>query len=64
MPPVSIILAWKDAEYRKSLSNTEQVQLPDHSTGLVYLLDNDQEPATLALGTEHNTGWFVDSHAQ
>ncbi|HEX6292733.1 MAG TPA: mersacidin/lichenicidin family type 2 lantibiotic [Herpetosiphonaceae bacterium] len=37
----NIIRAWKDEEYRASLSETERVALPEHPAGLVELADED-----------------------
>ena len=53
MPPVSIILAWKDAEYRKSLGDKQNAPLRDRPVGLVELLDDDQESVAVAIGTDH-----------
>jgi mersacidin/lichenicidin family type 2 lantibiotic len=64
MPPVSIILAWKDAEYRKSLSTKEKAQLPTHPVQLVDLLDEQHDAGAFAIGSEHNANWAAESHAQ
>ena len=34
-----IIRAWKDEEYRLSLSEEEQAQLPTHPAGIIELTD-------------------------
>jgi mersacidin/lichenicidin family type 2 lantibiotic len=39
MSTVDIVRAWKDAEYRQSLSEAERAQLPDHPAGLIELTD-------------------------
>jgi mersacidin/lichenicidin family type 2 lantibiotic len=41
MSSVDIVRAWKDAEYRQSLSEVERAQLPDHPAGLIELTDAD-----------------------
>jgi mersacidin/lichenicidin family type 2 lantibiotic len=39
MPPVDIIRAWKDEEYRRSLTEEQRAALPAHPAGLVELSD-------------------------
>ncbi len=36
-----IIRAWKDADYRESLSAEERAALPEHPSGLISLSDAD-----------------------
>jgi mersacidin/lichenicidin family type 2 lantibiotic len=36
-----IIRAWKDEEYRNSLSDAERAQLPEHPAGLIELPDEE-----------------------
>jgi mersacidin/lichenicidin family type 2 lantibiotic len=36
-----IIRAWKDEEYRNSLSEADQAQLPEHPSGLTELTDTE-----------------------
>jgi mersacidin/lichenicidin family type 2 lantibiotic len=36
-PQVDIVRAWKDPEYRASLSDVERAQLPAHPSGLIEL---------------------------
>jgi mersacidin/lichenicidin family type 2 lantibiotic len=43
MSAVDIVRAWKDAEYRQSLSEAERAQLPDHPAGLIELTDAELE---------------------
>jgi mersacidin/lichenicidin family type 2 lantibiotic len=45
MPKVDIIRAWKDEDYRLSLSDSERAQLPDNPAGLVELSDSDLNDA-------------------
>ena len=41
MSATHIIRAWKDEEYRMSLSQIELALLPEHPSGLIELSDND-----------------------
>jgi len=41
MTKKDIIRAWKDAEYRASLSEAERAMLPDHPAGLIELTDSE-----------------------
>jgi mersacidin/lichenicidin family type 2 lantibiotic len=41
MSELNIIRAWKDAEYRQSLSEAERALLPEHPAGLIELSDVD-----------------------
>jgi mersacidin/lichenicidin family type 2 lantibiotic len=41
MSHLNIIRAWKDAEYRHSLSVAEQALLPEHPAGVIELTDAD-----------------------
>jgi mersacidin/lichenicidin family type 2 lantibiotic len=62
-----IIRAWKDVEYRFSLSEAEQAQLPEHPAGLVALTEQELGPVvggflprftalcTMAIGCVPNT---------
>ena len=43
MSPINIIRAWKDAEYRQSLSAAELAMMPVHPAGLIQLSDDDLE---------------------
>ncbi len=47
-----IIRAWKDEEYRLSLSDAERALLPDHPAGLIDLGDADLD---MAGGGRRNT---------
>ena len=38
------IRAWKDVEYRLSLSEAERAQLPDHPAGLAELSEKELNP--------------------
>ena len=41
MSEVDIIRAWKDKEYRESLSKEQLQQLPENPAGLIELSDED-----------------------
>lgn len=41
MLKLDVIRAWKDEEYRLSLSEAERAQLPEHPAGLVEVTDAD-----------------------
>ncbi len=43
MSTVDIIRAWKDEEYRNSLSKEQRAQLPEHPAGLIELEDAELE---------------------
>jgi mersacidin/lichenicidin family type 2 lantibiotic len=43
MSPINIIRAWKDAEYRQSLSAADLAMIPAHPAGLIALTDDDLE---------------------
>ena len=52
MPKPDIVRAWKDEEYRESLSPFLRAQLPDNPAGIVELSDQDMGQAgggTLSL---------------
>ncbi len=54
MNTVNVIRAWKDAEYRNSLSAAELAALPQHPAGLVEL--PEAELAAVAGGKSYFTG--------
>ena len=41
MSNIDIIRAWKDEEYRESLSEEERALLPENPAGLIELTDED-----------------------
>ena len=45
MSTLDIIRAWKDAEYRLSLSAEQQALLPAHPAGLIALTDAELDAA-------------------
>ncbi|MGA3091032.1 MAG: mersacidin/lichenicidin family type 2 lantibiotic [Terriglobales bacterium] len=50
-----IIHAWKDAEYRRSLSVEEKNLMPQHPSGLIDLRDADLDAATGGLDCNLST---------
>ncbi len=50
MSKVDVIRAWKDEEYRASLTEAERAQLPAHPAGLIEL-DDEQMRAVVGAGT-------------
>jgi len=43
MSKVDIVRAWKDAEYRASLSDAERALIPENPAGMVELTDEELE---------------------
>ena len=43
MSNIDIVRAWKDAEYRQSLSAEELARLPEHPSGAIELADEEVE---------------------
>ncbi len=54
MNTVNLIRAWKDADYRNSLSAAALAALPQHPAGLVEL--PEEEMAVVAGGRSYFTG--------
>jgi mersacidin/lichenicidin family type 2 lantibiotic len=50
MSKVDVVRAWKDEEYRASLTEAERAQLPAHPAGLIEL-DDEEMKAVLGAGT-------------
>jgi mersacidin/lichenicidin family type 2 lantibiotic len=48
MSNIDIIRAWKDVEYRASLSETELAQLPENPAGPVELSNTDMVQVAVA----------------
>ncbi|MBV6622466.1 MAG: mersacidin/lichenicidin family type 2 lantibiotic [Rivularia sp. (in: Bacteria)] len=53
MSNIDIIRAWKDEEYRNSLSEEQLSQLPENPAGLVELSNSDMESITGGLYTSN-----------
>ncbi|HEY7124230.1 MAG TPA: mersacidin/lichenicidin family type 2 lantibiotic [Ktedonobacterales bacterium] len=70
MTALDIVRAWKDAEYRQSLSAEEQTLLPEHPAGAIELPDEDLAqvaggastivPGTMLCCTSHTLIDFTD----
>ena len=50
MTTKNIIRAWKDAEYRNSLTDSERASLPAHPAGHIELTDADLDDVTGGKG--------------
>ena len=46
MRPTNVIRAWRDPEYRSTLSSQELAALPSHPAGLIELSDDDLASAS------------------
>jgi mersacidin/lichenicidin family type 2 lantibiotic len=59
MSKLDIIRAWKDAKYRRSLSDAERAALPEHPSGLVELTDDELKIASGLYGGDdpQTTAW-------
>ena len=64
MNKADIIRAWKDEEFRASLTDEERSSLPEHPSGVIELLDSELTAASGAFDTEGlvtfgccHTGW-------
>jgi|JI61114C2RNA_FD_contig_31_7465115_length_297_multi_3_in_0_out_0_1 mersacidin/lichenicidin family type 2 lantibiotic len=55
MNTVNLIRAWKDADYRSSLTAAELAALPEHPAGLVELPEEEMAEVNGA-GNSHFTG--------
>lgn len=51
MTAIDPVRAWKDPEYRASLSSDERAMLPEHPAGLLELRDEDLRDAAGGGGT-------------
>jgi len=57
MSQKDIIRAWKDEDYRNSLSAAELAALPAHPAGLVEIRDEDVEGVAGGTATTRCTQW-------
>jgi mersacidin/lichenicidin family type 2 lantibiotic len=55
MSYLDIIRAWKDEEYRLSLSAAERALLPENPVGLIELADED---LNIAAGGTHTSTYY------
>lgn len=53
MSKIDIIRAWKDEEYRNSLSEAEKAQLPENPAGAIELDDDDMSSMSGGEAFEH-----------
>ncbi|MBA3711874.1 MAG: mersacidin/lichenicidin family type 2 lantibiotic [Pyrinomonadaceae bacterium] len=53
MSHLNIIRAWKDEEYRLSLSEEQRALLPEHPAGLIELNDADLNQAAGGISSPH-----------
>ncbi|MEQ9671399.1 mersacidin/lichenicidin family type 2 lantibiotic [Coleofasciculus sp. G2-EDA-02] len=66
MSNIDIIRAWKDTDYRESLSEAEKAQLPENPAGLIELADEEMSSMAggalnvLAQGTSHEETCHTD----
>ena len=52
---LDIIRAWRDSDYRRSLTQAERAQLPEHPAGLVELDDIDLAGVAAASGPKNTS---------
>ncbi|MEQ8384702.1 MAG: mersacidin/lichenicidin family type 2 lantibiotic [Coleofasciculus sp. A1-SPW-01] len=68
MANIDIIRAWKDEEFRNSLSEEQKAQLPDNPAGLVDLTDEEingvQGGFTFASTLKGRCGAFFTATAE
>lgn len=57
MSEKDIIRAWKDEEFRNSLSEAERAALPAHPAGLVEIRDEALEAVAGGTATTNCTYW-------
>jgi len=57
-----VIRAWKDEEYRHSLSEAERSALPVHPAGLVEIRNEDLEGVAGGTATTNCTQWTNKLH--
>jgi mersacidin/lichenicidin family type 2 lantibiotic len=55
MRNMDIIRAWKDPEYRLSLSEAEKALLPDHPAGIIELTDDEMSAVAGGLRAQTMT---------
>lgn len=53
MSNIDIVRAWKDEDYRASLSEAEQAMLPENPAGIVDLADEDMSSMAGGAVAEH-----------
>ncbi|MEM1170691.1 MAG: mersacidin/lichenicidin family type 2 lantibiotic [Cyanobacteria bacterium P01_H01_bin.35] len=55
MSKFDIIRAWKDEEYRNSLSDSEKAQLPENPAGVIEFDDGDMSSMSGGFEVAHPT---------
>ena len=50
MPTLEIVKAWKDEEYRDTLTIEQRVQVPEHPSGIIEFEQPELEDETLFVG--------------
>jgi mersacidin/lichenicidin family type 2 lantibiotic len=63
MPTTEIVKAWKDEEYRNTLSPDQRAQLPTHPSGLIEFDQPELEDESL-FGPAVNRCKFITHHTQ
>ncbi|MGD1808840.1 mersacidin/lichenicidin family type 2 lantibiotic [Dapis sp. BLCC M126] len=53
MSKIDIIRAWKDEEYRNSLSEAEKAQLPENPAGVIEFDDDDMSSMAGGMAAAH-----------
>lgn len=53
MPTMEIVRAWKDEEYRDTLTAEQKAQLPKHPSGVIELEQSDLEDENLFGPVNH-----------
>ena len=62
MSPFDIVRAWKDAEYRRTLSPEQRAQIPAHPAGLIELADADLDQVSGGLMASNPSKTCCVSH--
>ena len=62
MTPLDIIRAWKDEEYRLSLTEAQRAALPAHPAGLIELTDAELEAVVGGVTTPTDIGCTGMTH--
>jgi mersacidin/lichenicidin family type 2 lantibiotic len=63
MSMMNIIRAWKDEEFRRSLSDAERAALPDHPVGNVDLTDIEMAGVEGGARAPNDTYLFCTLHS-
>ena len=57
-----IVRAWKDAEYRASLSESQREQLPEHPAGAIELAEEELHQAAGGNSSDSCLGPLICTH--